>query len=150
MLAGRAGGGSPAGVNPAQWSMAAEGRTMAARGGAAGGAAPGGQAPGAAPGAGGTGGAVAGGAGWALQKIHQAGAALAGQMEQTAAHAGMPGAYPYSTVAGGRSGLAQRRPGSTAPPPARPAAPAADQYQPPFAGGSRPLPDDFGDEEEHW
>lgn len=123
---------------------------MAARGGAASGAAPGGQAPGAAPGAGGTGGDAVAGAGWALQKLHQAGAALAGQMEQTAAHAGMPGAYPYSTVANGRIGLAQRRPGGTAPPPAGPAAPATGQYQPPFAGGSGPLPDDLGDEEEHW
>jgi hypothetical protein len=165
MLAGRS-GGTPAGVNPAQWSMAAEGRTMAARGGAATGAAPGGQAAGAAPGAGGggTGGAVVGGAGWALQKLHQAGAALAGQMEQTAAHAGMPGAYPYSTVSGGRIGPAQRRPGSAAPSATPPAAPgaadpggpmagpgseAADPYQPPFIGGSGPQPDDFGDEEQY-
>jgi hypothetical protein len=107
------GGRGTAGINPAQWSMAAEQRTMTAHsmtGGAAspggtgslpGASAAGGVAGGADTPSGGGGAAVAAGIGWALQKASQAGATLAGQMEQTAAHAGMSGAYPYSTVPGG-------------------------------------------------
>jgi hypothetical protein len=121
-MAGRASGGGPAGVDPAQWSMAAESRTMGSGTGGAFRASPAQAAPGGAPGGasagpgasggGGTGGAVVAGAGWALQKAHQVGAALAAQMEQTAGHAGMPGAYPYSTMTGGRVGPPQRHPGS--------------------------------------
>ena len=119
-LAGRAsqsGGGGTAGVNPNQWSMSAENQTMAGRGWAAGGpSAGGGTGPATLPGAAATGGASgAGGAGasgggaaalagigFVLQKAHQAGTALSGRMEQTAAHGGMHGAYPYSTVSGGQ------------------------------------------------
>jgi hypothetical protein len=87
-MAGR-GGGGPAGVRPGQFSQAAEGRVMGGAG-----------ADG--PGSGGRGGAALAGIGMALQKAHQAGSALAGRMEQTAGHAGMPGAYPYSTISGGQ------------------------------------------------
>jgi hypothetical protein len=141
--AGRAGGGSPAGVDPAQWSMATEGRTMAARGGAGvfaggSGSAPQGELPagagaagptgagGATGSGGGAGSAVAAGAGWALQKAQQAGALLAARMEQTAAHAGMPGAYPYSTMNGGRIGpgiQAQRGAGAAPSPEQQPGQP---------------------------
>jgi hypothetical protein len=113
-LAGQAsqsGGRGTAGVNPGQWSMAAENRTMAGRGesastlpGAAGGGGPGGGAGGgnAAASGGGSGAAAMAGIGFALQKAHQAGTALSGRMEQTAAHGGMQGAYPYSTVSAGQ------------------------------------------------
>jgi hypothetical protein len=113
-LAGQAsqsGGRGTAGVNPGQWSMAAENRTMAGRGegtstlpGAAGGGGPGGGAGGgnAAASGGGSGAAALAGIGFALQKAHQAGTALSGRMEQTAAHGGMQGAYPYSTVSAGQ------------------------------------------------
>jgi hypothetical protein len=114
-LAGQAsqsGGRGTAGVNPDQWSMAAENRTMGGRGESAGG----GTGPGALPGAagggagagsagasgGGSGAAAMAGIGFALQKAHQAGTALSGRMEQTAAHGGMQGAYPYSTVSAGQ------------------------------------------------
>jgi hypothetical protein len=84
-LAGQAsqsGGRGTAGVNPGQWSMAAENRTMAGRGegagtlpGAAGGGAGGGNA---AASGGGSGAAALAGIGFALQKAHQAGTALSG------------------------------------------------------------------------
>jgi hypothetical protein len=120
-LAGQAsqsGGRGTAGVDPGQWSMAAENRTMAGRGetaggpgggggtgagtlpGAAGGGGPGGGN--AAASGGGSGAAALAGIGFALQKAHQAGTALSGRMEQTAAHGGMQGAYPYSTVSAGQ------------------------------------------------
>jgi hypothetical protein len=146
--AGAAGGGQPAGADPSRWSLAAEQRTMAARGGqadvAGGGqtgagpsAGPGGAgtlpgAAGASPGAGGAGSgggaAVLAGIGWALGKANQLGATLAGRMEQTAAHAGMHGAYPYSTVSGaqrpGAGASRQHPPAGTLPggqpPPAQP------------------------------
>ena len=105
-IAGRASGG-PAGVRPGQFSQASESRVM---GGAGGGAAGG---PGGGPGGGGRAGAVLGGLAFGLQKAHQAGSALAGRMEQTAGHAGMPGAYPYSTISGGQR-IAPRRPGEGA------------------------------------
>ena len=122
-LAGQAsqsGGRGTAGVNPGQWSMAAENRTMAGRGESAGtlpGAAGGGGSGGgnAAASGGGTGAAAMAGIGFALQKAHQAGTALSGRMEQTAAHGGMHGAYPYSTVSAGQ----HRPPGGT--PDAQPA-----------------------------
>jgi hypothetical protein len=109
-LAGQAsqsGGRGTAGVNPSQWSMAAENRTMAGRGEGAGtlpGAAGGGGSGGgnAAASGGGSGSAAMAGIGFALQKAHQAGSALSGRMEQTAAHGGMHGAYPYSTVSAGQ------------------------------------------------
>jgi hypothetical protein len=96
--------------------MAAENQTMAGRGGTASGppagggtgtaALPGAAAVGGASGAGSTGGgsgaAAMAGIGFALAKAHQAGTALSGRMEQTAAHGGMHGAYPYSTVSGGQ------------------------------------------------
>jgi hypothetical protein len=117
--AGQSGGGGTAGVNPNQWSMSAENRTMTGRSGTAGGpAAEGTSSPAALPGAaaaggasgagsggtsgGGSGAAAMAGIGFVLQKAHQAGTALSGRMEQTAAHGGMQGAYPYSTVSGGR------------------------------------------------
>ena len=109
-LAGQAsqsGGRGTAGVNPAQWSMAAENRTMAGRGegastlpGAAGGGGSGGGNTAAS--GWGSGAAAMAGIGFALQKAHQAGTALSGRMEQTAAHGGMQGAYPYSTVSAGQ------------------------------------------------
>jgi hypothetical protein len=128
--AGGGGGGGPvAGEDPQRWSLGAEQRTMAARGGADDGAAdPGigpasggtagatGGAPGGGPAAAGGGGAgsgsfgaVAAGIGWALQTAHNVGTMLAGRMEQTAGHAGMHGAYPYSTVGGGAAGRRPRR-----------------------------------------
>jgi hypothetical protein len=64
-------------------------------------------------GGGGTGGAVLGGIGFVLGKAHQAGTLLAGRLEQTAGHAGMPGAYPYSTIPGGQQRIAPRRTGGT-------------------------------------
>jgi hypothetical protein len=156
--AGRMSGGSgqPAGVDPSRWSLAAEQRTMSARGGYSGTAGGGGIAAGpggaealagaagttgASPGAGGSGtggggSAVLAGIGWALGKATQAGSVLAGRMEQTAAHAGMHGAYPYSTVSGtqrlGPGGSRQRPPaaartdaGPGQPPSAEPGTPAA-------------------------
>lgn len=123
-------GGGPAGQDPQRWSLGTEQRTMASRGGGADGAAgpegglagggmgggPGGT-PGGGPGTGGGGasggggfGAVAAGVGMALQAAYNAGSALAGRMEQTAGHAGMHGAYPYSTV-GGSGGRRMRRQG---------------------------------------
>ena len=114
-LAGQAsqsggGRGGTSGVNPDQWSMAAENRTMGGRaqgaegtGSAGPGAATGASGgPGGGSGGGGTGAAALAGIGFALQKAHQTGTALAGRMEQTAAHGGMQGAYPYSTVSGGQ------------------------------------------------
>jgi hypothetical protein len=139
-LAGQAtrpGGSSTAGVSPDQWSMAAENRTMAGRGGAASGpAAAGGTGATALPGAaaaggasgggnasGGSGAAAMAGIGFVLAKAHQAGTALSGRMEQTAAHGGMHGAYPYSTVSGGgqRPGATVgQQPATEAPPPQPP------------------------------
>jgi hypothetical protein len=124
--------GSTSGVNPDQWSLAAENRTMAGRGQGAGGTDSGGPGSttgaGGGPGGGSTGGAGGGagsaaiaGIGFALQKAHQTGAALAGRMEQTAAHGGMQGAYPYSTVSGGQRTAPPdggSHPGSSGSPPA--------------------------------
>lgn len=123
MSGGNSTGGPVSGVNPQQWSQATEQRTMASRGGVADGAAgpdgglPGGTAgtgggPGAgrggsAGGGGGAGAAALAGIAWVLQQANNAGTALAGRMETTAAHAGMHGAYPYSTV-GGSGGRGQR------------------------------------------
>jgi len=163
-LAGQASQSGPsrgrgtAGVSPDQWSMAAENRTMAGWGESAG--APGGgglggagaPGPGAASGGGsggGSGAAVMAGIGFGLAKAHQAGTALSGRMEQTAAHGGMPGAYPYSTVSPGQrpapGGAAPSAPGATggpsrpaetAPPPPDPP-PGWDGYDP----GASPTPD---------
>jgi hypothetical protein len=58
---------------------------------------------------GGNGSVALGGIGFALQKLHRAGTLLAGRMEQTAAHAGMHGAYPYSTISGGQRIAPPRR-----------------------------------------
>jgi hypothetical protein len=127
-LAGQAsqsggGRGGTSGVNPDQWSLAAENRTMGGR--AQGAAGTDSAVPGAATGAGGgagggSAGAADGGAGaaalagigFALQKAQQTGTALAGRMEQTAAHGGMQGAYPYSTVSSGQR-AAPPHPGSS-------------------------------------
>jgi hypothetical protein len=134
--ASRSGGGGTAGVNPNQWSMSAENRTMAGRGAAAGGpSAGGGTGSAALPGAAATGGASGGGSGAAmaglgfvLQKAHQAGTALSGRMEQTAAHGGMHGAYPYSTVSGGQHpGARAGRPASSGGAPAEYAGPDGQQ-----------------------
>ena len=158
-LAGQAsqsGGRGTAGVSPDQWSMAAENRTMAGQGEAA--AGPGGGSAGAS--GGGSGGAVMAGIGFALQKAHQAGTALSGRMEQTAAHGGMQGAYPYSTVSAGQrpapGGGAHGAPGGqfpaeTAPqvpdPPAWGAGespPAGERPAGPPDGGPDAPPDWFG------
>jgi hypothetical protein len=116
-MAGRAAGG-PAGVPPDQLGIATEGRVMASRGAAGGG-----------------GGAALGAAAFTLQKAHQAGSALAGRMEQTAGHAGMPGAYPYSTISGGGQRIAPGRPRTGAPATAMP---------PPAAGDPGPGDDEAG------
>ena len=154
--ASQSGGSSTSGVNPNQWSMSAESRTMAGRGAAdspaAGGmpatgtgpaALPGSAATGGASGASAPGGAAGGGngaaalagIGFVLQKAQQAGAAASARMEQTAAHAGMHGAYPYSTVSGGqRQGSAnprQYQEGSQATPPAAEATPGTAESAPP-------------------
>jgi hypothetical protein len=147
-LAGQAsqsGGGGTSGVNPNQWSLSAEGRTMAGRGGAASGSPTGdGTGPASLPGAavtggasgssgagasgGGSGAAAMAGIGFVLQKAHQAGTALSGRMEQTAAHGGMHGAYPYSTVSGGqRLGAAAGGPASSGGAPTEYAGPADQQ-----------------------
>jgi hypothetical protein len=146
-------GGGTAGVNPARWSMAAEERTMAARG-----AADSGGSSGTSAGSGsGGGGAVAAGIGWVIGKAHQAGTVLAGRMEQTAAHAGMHGAYPYSTVSGVprvTSGTAGQSAGQAAPPgePEAGSTPPAGSGQeppepPPVEPGAHRIPDDLTSEE---
>jgi hypothetical protein len=85
-------------VPPDQFGRDTEARVTGSAGGS-----------GAADGATGSGGTVAGGIGFALQKLHQAGTFLAGRMEQTAAHGGMHGAYPYSTISGGQRIAPPRR-----------------------------------------
>jgi hypothetical protein len=105
VTAGRLGGGQrPAGVHPGMFSRSMEDRIMASRGGATfasgGDGGFGGDLAGAGTSGGGGGGAVLAGLGLALRTAQQVGNAMAGRMEQTAAHAGMHGAYPYSTVAG--------------------------------------------------
>ena len=116
---------------------------------------------------GGAGAAAMAGIGFVLQKANQAGTALAGRMEQTAAHGGMQGAYPYSTVSAGQrpapGGGAHGAPGGqfpaeTAPqvpdPPAWGAgeSPPADERPagPPGGGPDAPPPDwpGYGREEE--
>lgn len=91
------------------------------------------------PAAGGSGGgAVLAGIGWALQTAHRAGSALAGRMEQTAGHAGMHGAYPYSTVGSGgarriappRYGQAPQAPGAVSGTPGVDAAPPEPRETP--------------------
>lgn len=57
-------------------------------------------------------------------------------MEQTAGHAGMPGAYPYSTISGGGQRLAPGRPRTGAP---------AGPAMPPLAAG--PGFDDDGEDD---
>ena len=160
--ASRPGRGGTAGVSPDQWSMAAENRTMAGLdgegGGTGSGALPGAAATSGASGAGGgasgggSGAAAMAGIGFMLAKAHQAGTALSGRMEQTAAHGGMHGAYPYSTVSGSpRLGARGEQPPSGAPaeyaesagqladaPPPPPPDPWADQDQ--FAAGDYPAP----------
>lgn len=162
-------GGPVSGVSPDQWSQTTEQRTMAGRGGLANGggtggfsgttgaAGPGGGLTGGAAGGtagagggtgasgGGNGAAVLAGVAWALQQAHNAGSALAGRMENTAAHAGMHGAYPYSTVGGsGTRGQRPRRssygPGTPqAPlPPPDPAGPGADAPEGPGPAASPP------------
>jgi hypothetical protein len=151
MTAGRAGGGhGVAGVDPGQFSRSSETRVMGAAGGSAGGG----------EGGGGSGGALLGGIGFALRKAHQGGTLLAGRFEQTAGHAGMSGAYPYSTIgggqgisprrAGGRAGQAPPRPGGgdghrgEGPPGTRPAGSAAPPL-PAWAGDEADLDDEFGE-----
>jgi hypothetical protein len=115
------------------------------------GALPGAASASGAPG-GGNGGAALAGIGFALQKAQQAGAAASARMEQTAAHAGMQGAYPYSTVSGGQrqqlTGPRQQQGGSAAPAPeAEQAPPQGTQSPAPgqgdaLAGGFPPWPQD--------
>lgn len=145
--ASQSGGRSTTGINPEQWSMATESRTMAGRGGAGGQPAgssagsaglpalPGAASTAGASGAGATGGsngggsgaAVLAGIGFALQKAQQVGTAASARMEQTAAHAGMHGAYPYSTVSGGQ------RHGAAAPPQYQEGGATAESAPPPAA-----------------
>lgn len=148
------GGGSTAGVSPDQWSMAAESRTMAGHTGAdnlgAGGIPASGAGPAALPGAASTGGAAGAsapgggngaaalaGIGFVLQKVQQVGTAASAHMEQTAAHAGMHGAYPYSTVSGQRQAPAAARQyqegGAVAPPAIEGAPESAAPAMPPVA-----------------
>jgi hypothetical protein len=135
-----AGSGQASGVHPAMFSRSAEGRVMG------GGAGAGAGAPGGAPTGGGGGATVVAGIGWALQTAHQVGSALSGRMEQTAASAGMPGAYPYSTVGGGR--LAPHGqgsgPGRTPTRPSAPADSAGAGAQPPPVPGPPPGRDTGG------
>jgi hypothetical protein len=124
------GGGGTAGVDPSQWSLNAERQNMAAGdeasggdglagaggGGAAGGlGAAGGSAGGGGGPAGGGGSAAAAGFGFMLTALHRMGVAAAGRMEQTAGHAGMQGAYPYSTVGNGQRAGRPRSRGSAQP-----------------------------------
>ncbi|WP_412749631.1 hypothetical protein [Krasilnikovia sp. M28-CT-15] len=118
-----AGGGQPAGVDPSQFGKHAEARTMAeygSRAEAASSAAGGASGAGAGAGAGGAGGAGAAGAGGAaagaaagaagagiplvvakgVEMAQRAANSLVGRMEQTAGHAGLPGASPYAQPAG--------------------------------------------------
>lgn len=150
-------GGQTAGVNPRQWSQSAEQQTMAGSADGAGGADLAG-APGAAPGGtggtgpaggtGGTGSAVMAGIGSALRAASTAGTMLAGRMEQTAGHAGMPGAYPYSTVGSGqRAGPGgARRPSratsgtADAPPAQAPERETAEQEAPDASTDASPVP----------
>ncbi|HUN38547.1 MAG TPA: hypothetical protein VMU95_41685 [Trebonia sp.] len=111
VTAGRIGAGQQtSGVPPDMFSQAMEGRIMSGRGGASSAAGAGDSAgAGASGGAAGGAGAALAGIGVALRTAQRIGNAMAGRMEQTAAHAGMHGAYPYSTVAGNpRLGSVQR------------------------------------------
>jgi hypothetical protein len=147
--AGRASaGGGPSGINPAEFSVRSEARTMAGRGDLAAPAVSGQSTPAAANGpapgggtgtAGGTGGAVVAGVGFALQKAQQAANALAGQMERTAGHAGMPGANPYAQPAGYRRSVPPA--GGYRQPPGQPAEDAAPQADAPPAGQRTTVPD---------
>jgi hypothetical protein len=145
------GSGQPSGMDPQQWSLGAEQRTMAARGGISGDgmpAGPGGSMPGGVSGGGpagvsgggasggGAAGSVAAGIGFALDAANRVGSMLAGRMEQTAGHAGMHGAYPYSTVGGSgrRSGPARSGQG--------PQGAAADQAEAAPPASAAPSPGD--------
>jgi hypothetical protein len=146
------GGGGTAGVPPDQLGRDTEARVMG--GGGESGGATGGLGGEAAAGGSGAGGAVAGGVGFALQKLHRAGTLLAGRMEQTAAHGGMHGAYPYSTISGGQRIAPPRRGGGAPGRPGPGAAaerdagewpwddPAEGDGPPPGAGGHWPGPYD--------
>ena len=99
-------------------------------------------------------GAVLGGMAFGLQMAHQVGSALAGRMEQTAGHAGMPGAYPYSTISGGQR-IAPQRPGGRrgGADPAPTSAGFGGNSDPGSSGpGSPPLPEyempDWADDED--
>jgi hypothetical protein len=98
------------------------------------------------------------GIGFALTKAHQAGTALSGRMEQTAAHGGMQGAYPYSTVSAGQrlapGGGAQGAPGGQFPAETAPQVPEPSAWgagdsapaderpaEPPGGGPDAALPD---------
>ncbi|MEU7925163.1 hypothetical protein [Micromonospora sp. NPDC049107] len=113
------GGGSPVGVNPAQFSQATEARTMAAAGTETGAAGATGATGAGATGAAATGGSAAAGAGAAgaagalgavalpiavaaagIDMAQRAVNSLAGRMEQTAGHAGIHGANPHARPAG--------------------------------------------------
>lgn len=170
-------GGGPAGVSPSQWSRAAEQQTMGAQGGGPG---AGGGMPGASPGGGGLpgggspaagspGGGAAGGGGalggaagvvgMVLSALHRAGTAASARMEQTAGHANMPGAYPYSSVGGQQRigpsrARGNRQAGNPAPAGQAPQAPQGPQgqqapppQQPGYGNarpGSRQAPDPRG------
>lgn len=133
-VAGRmAGGGQggPSGIDPRQWSQAAEQRnTTTPGGGEAGGGGPGAGPPagggpagpsggpgGGSASSGGGGSAVLAGIGTALAAAHRAGTFMAAGLEQAAAHGGMQGAYPYSTVGNGGSRGPSPRGRRAAPPP---------------------------------
>ena len=129
-MASRAGAESPAaGGMPASGPGSAALPGSAAAAGASGAGAPGGGA------GGGNGAAALAGIGFVLQKAQQAGAAASARMEQTAAHAGMHGAYPYSTVSRGQrqepeDARQPRQGGATAPPSAETARATAETAMP--------------------
>lgn len=166
--AGRMSGGgagaqsAPSGIDPRQWSQATEQQTATAPGGGgASGGGPGSGAPagggpagptggpgGGSAGGGGGGSAVMAGIGAVLAAAHQTGTWLAGGMEQTAAHGGMPGAYPYSTVGNSGSRTASSRGRRFVPPPAtsgpqgpqEPQSPEPQEPPDPTGPGDQPDP----------
>jgi hypothetical protein len=119
-IGGGGGGGAPAGVDPDQFGQAAESRTMASFASRSAGQ---GANTGALSAAGGTpasatAGAGAGASGGAaavplvmarsLDLAQRAANSLVGRMEQTAGHAGLPGASPYAHPAGYSRGVVPR------------------------------------------
>ena len=163
-------GGAPSGVAPEEFSEHTEARTMAsfaARSGGAGAtASTGAGAAGAGAGGAAGGGAAAAGAGAAgvagagipllvakgLQTAQRAVNSLTGRMEQTAGHAGLPGASPWATPAGYARPLPSATPSSSSPPTAAdtssggdgPNTPPIDPTPPAGGPAPAPVPDPIG------